>query len=205
LGQELFNALIALVASILIGSTAVWVSTHGREMVLNMKDKGGRLVSGDLPAKTLSVIIALAVWREGAEIVLFSYGLLLSGLSLTTFLTGAIAGALAGSILGAGLYFGMVQINTKHIFKATSYLLLFIAAGMFALAAKYLVAAGYFGGLSDILWDTSHILSEQSFVGQVLHMFFGYSDSPMIIEVIYYVLFLTLSLLAISLIKRKKL
>ena len=186
LGQELFNGFIALSASILIGWTAVWVSSHGKEIANTIKQTGQDVVKGKLPIKALVIIIMLAVFREGTEIVLFSYGMILSGKAFSTIIFGAITGSLAGAFVGALMYYGMVKINTKYIFKITSALLIFIAAGMAAVAAKFFVAAGYFSQLANILWDSSAIISQQSLVGEVLHMFFGYSDSPMSIEVIFY-------------------
>ena len=198
LGQELFNAFIALAASILIGWTAIWVGTHGKQISHHIKQKGKQVVDGELPVKTLVIIIMLAVLREGSEIVLFLYGMLLSGLSLSDLLLGTILGSLSGALLGGAIYFGMIKINTKYIFSITSWLLIFIAAGMAAIAGRFFVAAGYFSANSSILWDMSGILNEQSFFGQILHIFFGYSDSPMLIEVIFYSVFLAITIMIIK-------
>jgi high-affinity iron transporter len=203
LGQELFNGLIALSASILIGWTAVWVSSHGKEIAKSIKQKGLDVVAGKLPVKTIVFIIMLAVLREGSEIVLFSYGMILSGKTIATIVSGSVLGSIAGAIVGALLYFGMVKINTKYIFKITSYLLIFIAAGMAAVAGKFFAAAGYFSFGSNIVWDTSSILSQESVFGEILHMFFGYSDSPMMVEILFYGVFLLIIFASLRLIRIK--
>lgn len=190
IGQELFNAMILLSASIIIGWTALWMKTHAREMMKQIKEKGGRIVEGDLPKITISIIITLAVLREGSEIVLFTYGMLASGQPIDKVLLGSAAGTLVGAIVGLILYFGLISIPTKYIFKVTTWLLIFLSAGMSSMAAKYLASAGYFTNFSNPVWNMSNILSENSIPGQILHALFGYSERPMSIQLIFY--FLTL-------------
>ena len=187
IGQELFNAMILFVASFVIGWTAIWMRVHAREMIKQIKEKGGRIVEGDLPKITLSLIIALAVLREGSEIVLFTYGLLASQLSISSIIIGSVSGLFVGSLLGLFLYFGIVKIPTKYVFQVTTWILLLITAGMSSIGAKYLVAAGYFSSHSKIVWDTSSIISEKSISGQILHALLGYSDQPMFIQLVFYI------------------
>ena len=196
IGQELFNAIILFVACFVIGWTAIWMRVHAREMIKQIKEKGGKIVEGDLPKISLSIIIALAVLREGSEIVLFTYGLLASQQSFVSILAGSLSGLAAGSLLGLLLYAGIVKIPTKYVFQVTTWILLFITAGMSSIGAKYLVAAGYLSSYSKVVWNTSTIISEQTIAGQILHALFGYSDQPMFIQVVFYIgtllLFITL-------------
>lgn len=203
IGQELFNAMILFTASLIIGWTAIWMRVHAREMISQIKHKGGRIVEGELPKITLSLIIALAVLREGSEIVLFTYGMLASGQNVATVISGSLTGAATGALLGGVLYFGIVRIPTKHIFQVTTWLLLFLTAGMSSVGAKYLVAAGYFESKSKVIWDMSSVLSENSIAGQVLHALFGYSDRPMEIQAIFYVLTLGFFVVTMYLFREK--
>lgn len=187
-GQELFNASILFIASGLIGWTAIWMGTHAKQMMANIRHKGSKIVEGEMPKIALTAIIALAVLREGSEIVLFTYGMLASGSALSTILLGSVSGMLVGSIVGLLIYFGIVTIPTKYVFKVTTWLLLLLAAGMSSVGAKYLVSAGYFSDLSYVVFDLSWLLTEQSLVGQILHAMFGYSEHPMVIQIIFYLL-----------------
>lgn len=186
IGQELFNALILFTASLIIGWTAIWMRVHAREMIVQIKKQGGKIVEGELPKFTLSLIILLAVLREGSEIVLFTYGMLASGQSVSAILSGSVLGMAVGALVGGGLYLGLVTVPTKYIFQITTWLLLFLTAGMASVGAKYLVAAGYFESTSNVLWDMSFILRENSVLGQILHALFGYSAQPMAIQAIFY-------------------
>lgn len=196
IGQELFNAAILFTASLIIAWTALWMNKNARNMVSEIKNKSGKIVEGQLPKFTLSAIIALAVLREGAEIVLFTYGMIASGQSLTNIALGSAAGLTSGAALGALLYFGLVSIPTKYVFKITTYLLMFLSAGMASVGAKYLVAAGYFDNLSATVVDMSSLLSENSIAGQVLHSMFGYSERPMQIQVLFYLATIIIFLVA---------
>jgi high-affinity iron transporter len=194
MGQELFNAAILLTASAVIGWTVLWMRSHARQMTAHIKKVGAQITEGTLPAYTITVIIGLAVLREGAEIVLFTYGMLASGQALFNVIVGGILGAVAGSIFGLALYLGIITIPVRYVFQVTSWMLIFLSAGMASLAAKYLVAGGAIDWLTNKLWDSSWLLSEDSIVGQILHALVGYSDQPMAIQLVFFAV--TLGLLA---------
>ncbi len=186
MGQELFNAAILLTASAVIGWTVLWMRSHARQMTARIKKVGAQITEGTLPAYTITVVIGLAVLREGAEIVLFTYGMLASGQALLNVVAGGLLGALAGSIFGLALYLGIVTIPVRHVFQVTSWMLIFLSAGMASLAAKYLVAGGVINWLTNKIWGSSWLLSEDSIVGQILHALVGYSDQPMAIQLVFF-------------------
>ncbi len=187
MGQELFNAVVMLTVSLMIGWTAIWMRSHARKMVAGIREKSGKIIEGELPKITLAAIIALAVLRDGAEIVLFTYGLLASGESFMSVMGGALGGVATGILIGFLLYAGLLSIPTKYIFQVTTWLLLLLAAGMASLGAKFLVSAGYFSSLSATVWNSSALLSENSIAGKIFQALFGYSEQPMEIQLIFYV------------------
>lgn len=186
MGQELFNAAILLTASAVIGWTVLWMRSHARQMTAHIKQVGAQIIEGTLPAYTITVVIGLAVLREGAEIVLFTYGMLASGQALFNVIVGGILGAVAGSIFGLALYLGIITIPMRYVFQVTSWMLIFLSAGMASLAAKYLVAGGAIDWLTNKMWDSSWLLSEDSIAGQILHAMVGYSDQPMAIQLVFF-------------------
>ncbi len=203
-GQELFNAGILVAASFMIGWTVLWMRKHAKHLKDQIHSLGKAISHGSAPLYSMSVVIALAVLREGSEIVLFIYGLIASKQPLIHISLGAITGFAGGTILGFGLYKGMLHISPKYIFFVTSWLLVLLAAGLCSIAAGYVISAGYFTNLATILWDSSGILPESSLFGQTLHILIGYSERPMVLQLIcYIVVFLSLSL-GISLLKDKQ-
>jgi high-affinity iron transporter len=191
-GQELLNAGILLVAAFFIGWTVVWMRIHAREMVSRIKSVGKAVQENHSPYIALSVVIALAVWREGAEIALFTYSMVATGQDVDSILMGSLLGAAAGIGVGTLLYCGLVKIPTKHLFTVTSALLTFLVCGLVSMAMGYLVAAGYWENYSETMWDTQAILAEKSLLGQTLHILIGYVAQPMQIQVIAYLVTLGL-------------
>lgn len=177
-GQEILNAVILLLASAMIGWTVVWMKTHGREMSARMRNLGGEVVRGETPARVLLSVIALAVFREGSEIVLFSYGLLASGAPKLAFFGGAMIGLGCGAVVGVMIYFGLIKIGTKHIFTVTSWLLALVAAGLAAKGVSFLVAADILPELGSGIWNTSQWLPKETLIGQLLSVLIGYDDNP---------------------------
>ena len=186
IGQELFNAAILAVAALMIGCTILWMRKHAREMSAHLKQVGQDVTAGTLPLYSLSLIIGLSMLREGSEIVMFIYGMLLSGQNGSSIVSGTIAGLVLGITVGVMLYYGLLKIPARHALKVTSWVLVLLVAGLMSQSAGYLSAAGYFSGLSTPVWDTSWLLSEEGITGKTLHSLIGYTATPTAIQLIGY-------------------
>ncbi len=198
-GQEWFNACILLAAVVMIGWHVVWMARHSRELSRHMKDVGSDVSSGSRPMTALLVVVALAVLREGSEVVLFGYGLVASGSSYGALALGGALGVLAGVALGFALYFGLLKIPVRHFFSATNILLVLLAAGLAGQAADKLVQADVLPTLVDQLWNSSWLLSEDSWPGKTLHILVGYSDHPSGMQMLFYAVTLVVLLVGMRL------
>jgi len=193
-GQELFNATVLFVAVGFLGWHIVWMQKHGRELAAKMKSYGQAIVTGDRSMIVLAVVVAMAVLREGSEVVLFVYGILaMQNTTSVQMLSGAVLGLAGGALFGVLFYFGLIRLSSKYLFTVTNWLILFLAAGMAAQATKFLVQADILPAIGNAVWDTSFILSEKSVLGQIVHTLTGYVARPDGVQVIAYLL--TLSLL----------
>jgi high-affinity iron transporter len=134
----------------------------------------------------VAVVVGLAVLREGAEIVLFLYGMVAGSGGWRVMLSGSAVGLGLGAVMGAALYLGLLRIPLRHLFAVTSWMILLLAAGMAAQGAKYLVQADVLPPLGLALWDTSAVLSEDSLIGQTLHTLIGYSSRPSGMQLVAY-------------------
>lgn len=184
MGQEIFNAGVLFVAVAMLGWHNVWMSRHGREMAAQMTAVGADVRAGEKPLHALAIVVALAVLREGAETVLFLYGVAASGAAARPMLTGGLLGLAAGVLVGLALYLGLLRIPTRHLFAVTSVLILFLAAGMAAQGVAYLVQADLLPPLGQALWDSSALLAEDSPLGELLHVLVGYTAAPDGIQII---------------------
>ena len=186
-GQEVFNAAILGIAVIMLGWHNIWMARHGRQIGEDMRRLGRDVVSGSRSLSALAIVVAVAVLREGSEVVLFLYGVVISsgesGLSL-------VLGGLLGLLLGAGMsaltYRGLAVIPPRHLFKVTSILIGFMAAGMAAQSVAFLEQADIATGLGDVVWNTSSLLADNSIAGRVLHTLLGYTGKPTELQLVVY-------------------
>ena len=187
-GQELLNAAILSVAVVMLVWTVVWMASHGKEMVAEMKAVGKDVKDGRKPLAALGIVVGMAVLREGVEIVLFMYGIVVSGGEAPINVAiGFALGILAGAAVTFVLYRGLVAIPVRHLFKTTTILITLLAAGLAAQAVGILQDAGFIQDLADPLWNSSWLLADDSAVGRVLRTLVGYRAEPTGMQVIAYV------------------
>ena len=178
-GQEAFTAAILIFAVAMLSWHILWMSQHGREMAAEMKQVGTAVRLGQRSLAALATVVAVAVLREGAEVVLFLFGLVASthasGLSL---FGGGLIGVALAALLSFLLYRGLLSIPLKHMFSVTNWLIALLAAGMAGTAAAVLHSADLLPGWGEHLWDTSFILADNTLLGRSLHALIGYSARP---------------------------
>jgi high-affinity iron transporter len=185
-GQELFNAGVLLAAVVMLAWHNAWMSSHGRALANQLLSVGHDVKVGARPLAALGLVVMLAVLREGSETVLFLYSVVISGASWPTTLGGGVAGLAAGVAVGWLLYRGLLAIPIGHFFTVVSWMVLLLASGLAASAAGYLNQAGLVPAFGRQLWDTSGVLAQDSWIGMLLHILVGYTDRPMGIQLVFY-------------------
>ncbi len=199
MGQEWFNAIVLLAAVLMIGWHVIWMARHGRELSQQMKQVGSAVSDGSRPLTALLLVVALAVLREGSEVVLFGYGLLAGGSTVSALAIGGVLGIVLGIAVGFAMYFGLLKIPMRHFFSATNGLLVLLAAGLASSAAGKLVQADALPTLVDTLWDTSWLLTDQSWLGTTLNILVGYTAQPSGIQMAFYAATVVLLLIGMRL------
>jgi high-affinity iron transporter len=185
-GQELFNASVLGIAVIMLMWHNAWMARHGREIADEIRRVGAAVSEGSKPLTALSIVIGLAVLREGSEVVLFLYGIMAQGTSGSALLVGGILGIAAGAAFTALTYFGLLAIPSRHIFSVTTWLIALLAAGMAAQSVQFLNNAGLVVALDQTVWDSSWLLSEGSIVGKLMHILIGYTERPTEMQLLVY-------------------
>ena len=192
-GQDLFNAFVLLLAVAMIGWHVTWMSKHGRELAERMQALGGAVKAGASSLTMLLAVVALAVLREGAEIVLFLYGMAIGGIGVAGLAGGIALGVSGGALFGFALYFGLLRVPTRHFFGVTNAMLVLLASGLAATAAGFLLQGDLLPAWGGQLWNTSWLLSNGSLAGKTLGILIGYNATPAGIQMAFYGI--TLSLL----------
>jgi high-affinity iron transporter len=199
-GQEVFNASILGFAVLMLTWHNVWMARHGRELVAELRAAGEAVVAGSKSLLALAIVVAIAVLREGSEVVLFLYGVAAAQGGASRAMVG---GGVAGLVLGASVclltYLGLITIPARYLFGVTSALIALLAAGMAAQAIAFLEQANIVTALDQTVWDTSWILSDSSFLGRALHTLIGYVDQPTAMQVVVYAMTLSIILMLMRL------
>lgn len=183
-GQEVFNACILVAAVLMLGWHQIWMASHGRQMAGEMKAMGRDVALGRRSLLAMALVVAVAVVREGAEVVLFLYGIAASGKEgWPALMLGGAAGVALGALVSLLLYRGLIAIPVSRLFTVTGWLVALLAAGMAGQAAAVLAGADLIPAWGYQLWDTSWLLSEDSIPGRALRALVGYSDRPMGVQV----------------------
>ena len=186
IGHELFNASVLLAAVTMIGWHAIWMASHGRELATQMKTVGSAVQAGSRPLSALLIVVAIAVLREGSEVVLFLYGQAASGAGAFAIAGGIALGIVGGVAVGFLLYFGLLGIPMRYFFSATNWLMLLLAAGLASQAAGFLIQADILPALGNRVWDSSALLSNTSMLGKTLHTLIGYDAQPAGMQLVFY-------------------
>ncbi|CAB1369643.1 FTR1 family iron permease [Denitratisoma oestradiolicum] len=169
---EKFQVGMVLFAAALIVQMVLWMHRHGRHMRRELETRAGHAAG----ALGLGAVTALAVAREGAETVVFLYGLGLEGNG------GLLAGAFAGFVLAAATAWlvarGARFLSYRALFSASEILLLIIASALLAAGVDRMIGLEWLPPLLDPVWDSSSLLDDSSGVGRLLADFTGYRARP---------------------------
>lgn len=204
IGQELFNASVLGIAVIMLAWHNIWMSSHGAALAADARSVGQSIRDGQRECSILLIVVGLAVLREGAETVLFLYGIAAAdGGKASAMWLGSLSGLALGVGVGYTLYAGLLRIPMRLFFGATGLLVLLLAAGMASQAARFLIQADVLPGLVEPLWDTSEWISETSVMGMLLRGLIGYDARPAGMQLIFYGVVLVVIAIGMKLAQRK--
>ena len=173
---EAFQIGTLLLASGLITQMVLWMKKNGRQMKARLH--------ADLSAAAersgfvgVAVVAALAVAREGAETVIFLYGM-----SQESGLGQLLLAALGGfASAGATAWFAarsLARLNLGLLLRLSSILLLILASGLLVAATDRLIGNGWLPALLDPVWDSSVLVDDSSTAGKLVADFSGYRARP---------------------------
>lgn len=170
-GQEVLNAGLQYMIYLLVLAVVI--------MICRPTDR-----SLHLPG-LMAAVVALAIAREGAEIIVFYYGYLHTEHILPKALTSGFIGLMIGMSVGALCYYLLLSLAEAAILPVQVCLLTLVAAGMVAQGSQLLIQADWLPAAMP-LWDSNWILPEHTVAGQVAYATFGYEATPTPLEVIVY-------------------
>ena len=185
LGPDLVATVVMLVAVVVLTWHGWWMRQHARGIGTDVER---RIADAQMTRRLwiVGLIAFTGVFREGAETVLFLWGLM----SQTTIsewggLGGGVLGVATAAILGWLIFRGGKHISLGRFFAATSILLMLVAAGLVASVTGKLEGLGLLPA-SATVWDTSFLLRDDASVGGFLAGLVGYRARPSVLEAVAY-------------------
>jgi len=188
-GEEIFQASIIAVAVIVVTTMVIWMHRQAGTLRASLEDQAALAIEGG-QVFSLALLAGIAVFREGAETVLFLWGLAMSGHASAGAMLGAgVAGAATAIVMGYLLFLGAAHLNLKVFFEVTAVALLLIAAGMLAQAANKLIGVGMLPPIVGQVWNSAWLLDERGPLGSLAAALLGYRSRPSLMEVAVYLLY----------------
>jgi high-affinity iron transporter len=190
LGPDLVGTAVIFAAVILLTWHAWWMQQHARAIRGQVQHR----IEEARVAQRLWMVGLIAftgVFREGAETVLFLWGIMAQAGSTTGWgsLLGGVAGVAAAAAIGWAIFHGGRQLSLSKFFTVTTAFIMLLAAGLFSTGTGRLQGLGFLP-MGDPLWDTSSLLSDQTVLGSFLGGLVGYRARPSALEVIAYIAYL---------------
>jgi high-affinity iron transporter len=189
LGPDIVTLVVIFLAVGLLTWHGWWMRQHAREV---RGDVQRRIDEAEATQRlwVVGLIAFSGVFREGAETVLFLWGLA-SQASVAGWggIGGGVLGVGTAAALGWAIFRGGRQLSLPRFFSITSTVLLLVAGGLFSTGVGRLEGLGALPA-TDALWDTSGLLGDHSVLGGFLSGLAGYRARPSFLEVVAYATYL---------------
>ncbi|QEY10814.1 FTR1 family protein [Cellvibrio sp. KY-YJ-3] len=131
------------------------------------------------------IIVSFSLMREGSEVWIYLSSFTQKPDALTSALIGAIIGTGIGLSLGAITYYLLVFMRRQFFLPTFLVIATLLAGGLSMQIAKQLLQIGLLDS-AEPLWDSSFIVAEQSWLGELLYALLGYDAQPTPIQIIFY-------------------
>ena len=192
--QTIFETVTYLIAATVLTYMTFWMRSHARSLSKELRARAEAALDGRA-RWGLGLLAFQAVGREGLETVVFTLAIIFST-SAASALSGAAIG-LAGSLAIAFVIYRLGhRLNLSRFFTVIGVLLMVFAAGLLADSVQNMQELGWLPVLDTPMWHSASLLSEDSAFGDVLHSFFGYSDAPTPLQLLVYVGYLAIVIIA---------
>ncbi len=186
--QTIFETITYLVAVVLLTTMTFWVQIHSRTLKRDITARASAAGSGF----ALGLLAFTSVGREGLESAFFTLAFAFQTNAIL-LLTGAALGMLSAVGLCVLIYKLGYRLDYRIFFRVMGILLLFFAAGLLSDAIQNMQHLGWLTIGTVPLWNTAHILSEDSVLGDLLHGLIGYAEAPTILQGLFYTTYLLIA------------
>ncbi|WP_193014858.1 FTR1 family iron permease [Proteus sp. FME41] len=194
--QSLFMIIMEILACILIVQMVYWMNGQGKSLKTNIENELAQKTQQQ-SAWGILLIIAIAIAREGSEVVVFlsSHIMALNTQTALPFFIEVFIGLLVAALTLWLFLLTSKVVSWRYFFTITGFLLLFLAVSLLLKAVEEItnLLIEIDVELPDFLiyplWDISHILDDSSVFGNFLVSFFAYRSQPIGLSVVTFIVY----------------
>ncbi|WP_049630430.1 FTR1 family protein [Cellvibrio sp. pealriver] len=186
MGQELLNA--ALYAAVILSLIALALLILPLLFGCSAKSSASRGVADNrtgLFHSLFIIIVSLSLMREGSEIWIYLSAFTHNPNAMSSALIGAAIGTGIGMSLGAIIYYVFAFMREKYFLPVFLVVITLLAGGLSMQVAKQLMQIGLLDSGTP-LWDSSFLVDEHSWLGELLYALVGYDSRPAPVQGIFY-------------------
>ncbi len=183
--QTIFETIAFLVAVVLLTTMTFWMQKHSRSLKKDITAKASIASSGF----AFGLLAFTTVGREAIETAMFTLAFAFQS-NGGLVLLGAFLGLAAAIGLCVLIYRLGYKLDYRVFFRVMGIILIIFAAGLLGNAIQNMQQLGWLPFGMTPLWNTAHILSEDSQLGDLLHAFLGYAQEPTVLQGLLYTLYL---------------
>jgi FTR1 family protein len=200
--QEALETIVGAAAVAMVTYMVLWMARHSRLLKGQLETAAAdALARGS--AWALVAMAFAAVLREGLETAVFLLATVQASGNALLATLGAVLGLGSAFAIGVGLYRGAVHINLARFFRATSFVLILVAAGLVMTCLHTAHEAGWLNVGQAPTIDLRWLLQPGSVQAAVLTGMLGLQPRPTQIEVVGWVLYAAI-VLALVLIPQQR-
>jgi len=191
-GPDIITIVVIFAAVGLLTWHAWWMQQHARLIKGQMQHRIDEARTSNR-LWVVGFIAFTAVFREGAETVLFLWGIVAqAGGAGWGSVAGGVAGIACAAALGWAIFRSGQRLSLQYFFAVTTVFIMLLAAGLVSSGVGRLQGLGLLP-LSEPLWNTSWLLSDRSMIGGFLSGLVGYRSQPSLPEVCAYVAYVVVA------------
>ncbi|AUW93374.1 MAG: FTR1 family protein [Sulfobacillus thermotolerans] len=179
-----FEGTTYFAAAVMLTAMSFWMKKQSQHLKYHIQHDVARSLTRS-SRWTLALLSGVTVGREGLETTIF-----VLALSFRTapaqLLTGAVLGIAMGLSLSYWMYHLGRRIPLRTFFSTFGVLLLLFADALISDGVEDYQALHWIPWGRRVLWHSGRYLRESGALGDLLHTFIGYAQSPTLLQVVLY-------------------
>ena len=204
--KQLLASMVGIIAIAMLSWMLLWMSKQSKFLKTDIQETVNQALNNQDAGKSIFLLVAIAVLREGFETVLFILAKFDQQWQLPAI--GAIVGLCLAAFLGWLLFAWGVKLNLRLFFLSMGILLLLIVGGLVLSVSFHLDQSALIWQqtsahhlclgsndsclLGQQIWDGSSILPDHQFPGMLLKALFGYRQTLYLGQVSVYIMFMSI-------------